>query len=84
MCHVGALSKALGILVWILGPESPDTRIFIPLKNVSMCVWTRHISHKYLLHFEQNYFTGVNRLTPQTELLHTSKNEVKVIVTLVA
>ena len=38
----------------------------------------------YLLHFERNYFTGVNRLTPQTELLHTSKNKVKVIVTLVA
>ena len=33
----------------------------------------------YLLHFERNYFTGVNRLTPQTELLHTSKNEVMVI-----
>ena len=32
-----------------------------------------------LLHFEQNYFTGVNRLTTQTELLHTYKNEVKVI-----
>ena len=31
-----------------------------------------------LLHFERNYFTGVNRLTPQTGLLHTSKNEVKV------
>ena len=38
----------------------------------------------YLLHFERNYFTGVNRLTPQTELLHTSKNEVKVIPSLPA
>ena len=37
-----------------------------------------------LLHFELNYFTGVNRLTPQTELLHTSKNEVKVIPSLPA
>ena len=37
-----------------------------------------------LLHFERNYFTGVNRLTPQTELLHTSKNEVKVIPSLPA
>ena len=38
----------------------------------------------YLLHFERNCFTGVNRLIPQTELLHTSKNEVKVIPSLPA
>ena len=37
-----------------------------------------------LLHFELNYFTGVNRLTPPTEFLHTSKNEVKVIPSLPA
>ena len=37
MCHVGALSKALGILVWILGPESTVARIFISMKNFSMC-----------------------------------------------
>ena len=39
MCHVGALSKALGILVRILGPESTDARIFISMKNVSMCLY---------------------------------------------
>ena len=38
----------------------------------------------HLLHFELNYFTGVNRLTPPTELLHTSKNEVNVIPSLPA
>ena len=37
MCHVGVLSKALGILVWILGPESTVARIIISMKNVSMC-----------------------------------------------
>ena len=37
MCQVGALFKALGILVWILGPESTVARIFISMKNVSMC-----------------------------------------------
>ena len=37
MGHVGAVSKAHGILVRILGPESTDARIFISMKNVSMC-----------------------------------------------
>ena len=40
MCHVGALSKALGILVRILGPELTDTRIFISMKNVSVMGWS--------------------------------------------
>ena len=34
MCHVGALSKALGILVWILGPESTGARIFISTRGL--------------------------------------------------
>ena len=45
---------------------------------------TKRIGSEEVLHFERNYFTGVNRLTPQTELLHTSKNEVKVIPSLPA
>ena len=44
---------------------------------------TKHCNDN-LLHFERNSFTGVNRLTPQTELLHTYKNEVKVIPSLPA
>ena len=38
MCHVGALLKALGILVRILGPESTDARVFISMKSVILVV----------------------------------------------
>ena len=37
----------------------------------------------YFLHFELNYFTGVNRLTPLANLPHTFKNEEKDIPHLV-
>ena len=47
-------------------------------------IYGRRMVHVYLLHFERNYFTGVNRLTTQTKLLHTYKNEVKVIPSLPA
>ena len=50
----------------------------------TVCLRSRRTWNVLLLHFERNYFTGVNRLTPQTELLHTSKNEVKVIPSLPA
>ena len=33
----------------------------------------------HLLHFELDYFIGVNRLTPPAKLLHSPKHEVKVI-----
>ena len=60
-------------------------RLFYSLYLLLSHSWCMQLQCKWpLLHSERNYFTGVNRLTPQTELLHTSKNEVKVIPSLPA
>ena len=43
----------------------------------------RRCKHKFLLHFELGYFTGVKRLTPPKKYISHFKNEVKAITHLV-
>ena len=82
-----ALNIFSGFFLSLKGLENSGAKLRYYWRKINLWNWTvsgEAHNKGILLHFERNYFTGVNRLTPQTELLHTSKNEVKVIPSLPA